>query len=99
MQTRTRRQREVLEFITRYISNHGFEPSYQLIARHLGINSKAGVAKHVKALESNGLLKTRTADGKFRLEITKFEPDERRDHLIEWLDCPGEDWPEEWDKR
>jgi SOS-response transcriptional repressor LexA len=49
--TRTRRQREVLDFIIRYIDNHGYEPSYQLIARELGVSSKAGIAKHIKALE------------------------------------------------
>lgn len=99
MQTRTRRQREVLEFITRYISSHGFEPSYQLIARHLGITSKAGVAKHVKALESNGLLRTRTENGKFKLEVTEVAPTHADSNLMEWLDCPEEEWPVEWDKR
>jgi repressor LexA len=99
MQTRTRRQREVLEFISRYIDSHGFEPSYQLIARHLGITSKAGVAKHVRALESQGLLKTRNENGQFSLEVTGFNGPAREEYQIEWLDCTHEDWPEEWDKR
>ena len=99
MQTRTRRQRENYRSLFRYISNHGFEPSYQLIARHLGITSKAGVAKHVKALESSGLLTTRTENGKFKLELTKHQSPERESHEIEWLDCSEEDWPKEWDKR
>jgi repressor LexA len=97
MQTRTRRQREVLEFISRYIDSHGFEPSYQLIARHLGINSKAGVAKHIRALELQGLLKTRNEKGQFTLEITYTEPPARCEQEIEWLDPPADDWPEGWD--
>ena len=59
MPTRTRRQREVLDFIIRYIDGHGYEPSYQLIARELGVSSKAGIAKHIKALEEQGLLRRR----------------------------------------
>ena len=99
MQTRTRRQREVLEFISRYIDSHGFEPSYQLIARHLGITSKAGVAKHVRALESQGLLTTRNESGQFSLAVTRLDVREPEEPQIEWLDCSHEDWPEEWDTR
>jgi repressor LexA len=89
MQTRTRRQREVLEFISRYIDSHGFEPSYQLIARHLGISSKAAVAKHSKALEIQGLIKTRNESGQFCLELCrKLETDEP-DDVVYWLDHNG----------
>jgi repressor LexA len=85
MQTRTRRQRDVLEFISRYIDSHGFEPSYQLIARHLGITSKAAIAKHVRSLEKQGLLKTRNDKGQFTLEVVRtFEP-VSRDEEIDWV--------------
>jgi len=33
MQPRTKRQKEVLEFVTQYIEKHGYEPSYQQIAQ------------------------------------------------------------------
>lgn len=69
MQPRTRRQKEVLEIITRYIKNHGYDPSYQQIARQLGVSSKAGIAKHVRALEEQGLLTRRRDGGKFNLEL------------------------------
>jgi repressor LexA len=56
MQPRTRRQKEVLDFIKRYIEKHGYEPSYQQIARHLGVSSKAGIARHIESLENQGFL-------------------------------------------
>jgi repressor LexA len=98
MQTRTRRQREVLEFISRYIESHGFEPSYQLIARHLGITSKAGVSKHVKALESQGLLKTRNENGRFTLEVKEQNHKGKPEPEIDWLDLPQEEWPDGWER-
>ena len=69
MQPRTRRHREILDFINDYTERKGYKPSYQLIARHLGIASKSAVAKHVEALEKLGILQRRREDGSFGLEI------------------------------
>lgn len=67
MPARTRRQREVFDYITTFIERHGYEPSYQQIARHFHMRSKSGIAKHVVALESQGLLSRRIDGGKFSL--------------------------------
>src|SRR5690348_5100613 len=88
MPTRTRRQREVLDFIIRYIDGHGYEPSYQLIARELGVSSKAGIAKHIKALEDQGLLLRRRENESFKLDIAKREILPPSSFEIEWLDAP-----------
>jgi repressor LexA len=69
MATRTKRQHEVLEYISSFIERHGYEPSYFQIARHFRFSSKTAVAKHVAALETQGLLTRRNADGKFSLSI------------------------------
>src|SRR5215218_9452925 len=87
--TRTRRQREVLDFIVRYIEGHGYEPSYQLIARELGVSSKAGIAKHIKALEEQGMLQRRRENGSFRLDIGKTESAPPSSFEIVWLDVPA----------
>ena len=71
MHTRTRRQKDVFEYISRYITKHGHEPSYQVIARDLGLNSKAGIAKHIKSLEEQGLVKRKRVNGSFSLELCK----------------------------
>ena len=88
MPTRTRRQREVLDFIIRYIDGHGYEPSYQLIARELGVSSKAGIAKHIKALEEQGLLQRRRENGTFKLDIGRTEVVSPSSFEITWLDAP-----------
>ena len=89
MPTRTRRQREVLDFIIKYIDGHGYEPSYQLIARELGVSSKAGIAKHIKALEEQGMLRRSRDTGTFRLDIGRSEILAPSSFEIEWLDAPS----------
>ena len=69
MQPRTQRQKEILEYITRFIARHGYEPSYAQIARHFGVSSKATIAKHIEALERRGLLSRQRADGSFGLSV------------------------------
>lgn len=69
MQPRTQRQKEILDYITRFIERHGYEPSYAQIARHFGVSSKATIAKHIAALENRGLLSRRSEDGIFNLAV------------------------------
>src|SRR6266508_4949487 len=63
MLPRTQRQKEVLDYITRFLAKHGHEPSYAHIARHFGISSKATIAKHIAALEKRGLIKREHGSG------------------------------------
>ncbi|HEY6187229.1 MAG TPA: transcriptional repressor LexA [Pyrinomonadaceae bacterium] len=70
MLPRTQRQKEILDYITRFIARHGYEPSYAQIARHFGVSSKATIAKHIAALERRGLLSRRRDDGAFNLAVT-----------------------------
>ncbi|HEY6047325.1 MAG TPA: transcriptional repressor LexA [Pyrinomonadaceae bacterium] len=69
MLPRTQRQKEVLDYITRFLAKHGHEPSYAQIARHFGVSSKATIAKHISALEKRGLLKRQHEPGHFTLAI------------------------------
>ncbi len=69
MQPRTQRQREIFDYIVRFIERHGYEPSYTQIARHFGLSSKATIAKHVEALEKRGLLSRHRGDGAFSLNV------------------------------
>ncbi|MFN6965137.1 MAG: LexA family protein [Pyrinomonadaceae bacterium] len=88
MHARTRRQKEILDFITRYISKHGHRPSYQVIGRETGINAKSGVHKHIKALEEQGLLERRRVNGTFDLEIKTAAAGSDSFFEIPWLDVP-----------
>lgn len=69
MPARTQRQREIYDYIWRFIERHGYEPSYAQIARHFGIASKATIAKHIEALEKRGLLSRQHANGSFALNV------------------------------
>jgi repressor LexA len=98
MQTRTRRQKEVLDFIARYIDSHGYEPSYQVIARHIGVSSKAGIAKHIKALEAQGCLMRRVEGRGFSIAAPNEANGSDSIIKVRWLDVPdgderSEDWP------
>ncbi len=53
----TRRQKEVLDFIAKFVGENGFSPSYEEIAAGLSLSSLATVHKHITALESRQYLK------------------------------------------
>jgi repressor LexA len=53
----TRRQHEVLTFISEFVQEHGYSPSYDEISKGLGLSSLATVHKHVSNLQQKGFLK------------------------------------------
>ncbi|MCS6951581.1 MAG: transcriptional repressor LexA [Bryobacterales bacterium] len=53
----TRRQKEVLDFIVRFIEENGYSPSYEEVARGLNLASLATVHKHIRALEAKHYLR------------------------------------------
>src|SRR5579859_3028824 len=52
----TRRQREVYDFISRFVAEHGYSPSFDEIGKGLELTSLATVHKHITNLEKKGLL-------------------------------------------
>lgn len=52
----TRRQREMYDFISRFIAEHNYSPSYEEIKVGMGLNSLATVHKHITNLEKKALL-------------------------------------------
>src|SRR6478672_6660209 len=81
MLPRTQRQKEILDYITRFLERHGYVPSYAQIARQFGVKSRATSAKHIAALERRGLLVREHEDGSFALNV-KVE-DKSSDSLCE----------------
>ena len=88
MQPRTKRQKEILEYISNFIETRGYKPSYQQIAKHFRLASKAAVAKHITALEKQGLISRRRENGSFSLELFPKEAFSDLVCEIEWLDLP-----------
>ena len=81
MLPRTQRQKEILDYITRFLERHGYVPSYAQIARQFGVKSRATIAKHIAALERRGLIVREHEDGSFALNV-KVE-DSSSESLVE----------------
>jgi repressor LexA len=100
MQPRTKRQREILDYITHFIEEHGYEPSYQQIARRFRIASKSAIANHIAALERQGLILRHHENGGFNLQVRP-----RQKSIsdlaceIAWIAIPPENgFEEEWEQ-
>jgi len=52
----TRRQHEMYDFISRWVAEKGYSPSFEEIAQGMKLSSLATVHKHVSNLEKKGLL-------------------------------------------
>jgi len=53
----TRRQHECLSFITGYIHENGYPPSFDNIKDGMGLRSKSGVHRLLGGLEARGLIR------------------------------------------
>jgi repressor LexA len=53
----TRRQKEILDFLDRYIERKGYAPTIEETAEHFGLRSLATVHKHLTNLQKKGLVK------------------------------------------
>ena len=52
----TKRQKEILDFLSEFIDQNGYSPSMEEIAEHFHFASLNGVFKHLEALERRGHL-------------------------------------------
>ena len=52
----TQRQRQVLDFVTSYISKHGLPPTLEEINEHIGQGSAAAALFHLRSLERLGYI-------------------------------------------
>lgn len=55
----TKKQREILDYITKFIAEHGYSPSYREIMNGLEYTSVATVSLHVNSLITRGHLRKR----------------------------------------
>ncbi|MDV2494815.1 MAG: transcriptional repressor LexA [bacterium] len=82
MTTLTRRQRQILDFITDFRATHGYAPSMEEIGRAFGLSSPATVHKHLTNLEAKGLIR-RDAHRSRAIEVL-----ETMDPRIESVELP-----------
>ncbi len=68
----TPKQREVYEFIKRYIDTHDIAPSYEEIQHHFGFRSVSTVFDHIKTLARKGAIERGGANSKRALQVVGF---------------------------
>lgn len=60
----TKRQKEILDFISGYVARQGFAPTLEEIGAHFGLSSPATVYKHVEQLVRKGYLRKAKHQGR-----------------------------------
>jgi repressor LexA len=73
----TKRQKEVMEFITEFVRDNGYSPSYEELAAGLKLASVATVHKHVSSLEAKQYL-NRAYNQSRSLQVTNRYLQEQR---------------------
>ena len=69
----TKRQRQILDFVTNYQRRMGYSPSYREIADSFELSSSATIHEHINALEDKGFL-TKSANEARSIELVQSEP-------------------------
>ena len=59
MRSMTKRRQLVLDFIRAYVRLHGVPPSYEVIARGIGLKSKSNIHRIVHRLRADGHIVTK----------------------------------------
>ena len=70
MQSLTRKQAEILNFVRNFIDQNGYAPSYREIGNHFQLSSVATVAEHVSVLRSKGYLENADPGTARSLQLT-----------------------------
>lgn len=71
----TKKQGELVRFVTEFIAIHGYGPSYREIMRGCGYSSVATVAEHVNNLIARGHMRKRTRSARSLEVLSVPEPD------------------------
>lgn len=78
----TKRQKEILDYVTQYIEIHGYAPSYREIAEAFKLGSVATVAEHVDTLIAKGLLRKNENEARSLQLIQPTEEDFESSHAV-----------------
>ncbi|MFC1687086.1 transcriptional repressor LexA [Patescibacteria group bacterium] len=70
MATPTKRQKQILDYLTKYISENGYSPTFEEIRRHFKLSAPSTVHQHIEALLSKGFL-TRNNHSARGVELSK----------------------------
>ncbi len=74
----TQRQHQLLQFIHRYLTEHGVPPSFEEMRDALNLKSKSGIHRLITGLEERGYIR-RLAYRARALEVVRLPPNVRRE--------------------
>lgn len=83
----TKKQRELLTFIEKFIGEHGYSPSYREVMAGLNYTSVATVALHINNLIRRGHLRKRDHSARSLEVVTPVDPPKVATNIIK----PGEE--------
>ncbi|HET7060307.1 MAG TPA: hypothetical protein VFH99_03275 [Candidatus Saccharimonadales bacterium] len=83
----TKKQKELLAFIEKFIAEHGYSPSYREIMDGLNYNSVATVALHVNNLIKRGHLNKRDHSARSLEVVDSSQPDKITSNQV----APGQE--------
>jgi len=66
----SKKQKEILDYISQYIAGQGISPSYSEIGENFGLSSPATIHQHIQALKEKGHIKT-SFNAKRSIELTQ----------------------------
>jgi repressor LexA len=69
----TKKQKRTLDYVSSFIEQHGYSPSYREIANGLRLSSVATVAQHIDSLVSKGLLTKGNNSARSLLPVGEIE--------------------------
>lgn len=69
----TKKQKRTLDFVSSFIEQRGYSPSYREIANGLKLNSVATVAQHIESLVTKGLLTKGNNSARSLMPVTEME--------------------------
>src|SRR5260370_39147602 len=72
MATLTKRQKQLIDYLNDYISEHGYAPTLAEVGQYFGLSSLATVHKHLHNLEQKGFIK-RQHNHSRALEVVESE--------------------------
>jgi repressor LexA len=76
MATLTKRQKQLIDYLNNYISEHGYAPTLAEVGAYFGLSSLATVHKHLHNLEEKGFIK-RQHNHSRALEVSAAEKGDR----------------------
>lgn len=83
METLTKRQEDILNYIKKFMVTHGYPPTVREIGKDLGVSSPATIHTHLSNLEKKGFIKKEETKNRAIELLVENEFIEKDEHIIE----------------